>query len=895
MPERIYLIDGSAIVYRSHFAFQRNPRLTSDGMNVSAVFGFAQTLFPILTQRGGRFAAVAFDTAAPTFRHLSYPAYKANRPPMPEDLVEQLPLIRALVQATGVPILEQEGVEADDLIASLAIRAVALGHEAVIVSSDKDFNQIVGPRLLQLVPPRGKEAESLLGPDEVAARWGVAPAQILDLFALAGDSVDNVPGVPGIGEKTAAELIKRHGTLDRLYEELEAVPRASVREKLAAHREEAMLSRELIRLRTDLLPEAEIETYRTPSIRGRAPLLDLLRKLEFRRLIDSLALEEERGWGASYETIEDESQLERILAAFPGPGVPFAIDTETDSLDARRARPVGLSFAWRAGSAYYVPLGHEEGGNVPEAAVRLHLGKILADDRVEKVGQNLKFDMHVLETLGLRPKGPYFDTMLASYLLDPDRPRDLDSLSAELLGHRKIATETLIGKGRQQTTMDLLPVSRVRDYAAEDADAAWRLREPLLARLREKGQEALLREIEGPLIPILVEMERTGVHVDARLLGSMGRELEADLVRQGDEVVRLAGVSFNVNSPSQLGEVLYERLKLPHGRKTKTGYSTDSEVLEELATDHPIARAVLEYRQTMKLKTTYLDALPRLIDPRTGRIHAQFNQAVAATGRLSSSDPNLQNIPVRTPQGRRIRRAFVPQRDGDLLISADYSQIELRILAHLSKDPALIAAFRIGEDIHRATAARIFDTDLDRVDPAMRARAKTVNFGVLYGMGPLRLSRELGISLAEARGFIEHYFAKMPGVKAYLDENLARARRDGFVSTILGRRRYLPALATDSARARAQAERIAANTPIQGSAADLMKRAMIRVHESLASSSCAARMILQVHDELLLEGPEGEAETVEAILRSAMEEAITLDVPLVVEIARGRSWDEVHA
>ncbi len=483
---------------------------------------------------------------------------------------------------------------------------------------------------------------------------------------------------------------------------------------------------------------------------------------------------------------------------------------------------------------------------------------------------------------------------IASYLLDPDRPHDLDALTLDLLGHRKIPTKQLIGSGKQQTTMDLLDPGQVRDYAAEDADAVVRLHGVLLDGLRERGQESLLRDLEAPLIPVLVEMERAGVHVDAGQLASFSRELESDMVRQTEEVHRLAGAPFNINSPAQLGEILFERLKLPHGKKTKTGYSTDSEVLEDLALEQPIARAVLEYRQSMKLRSTYVEALPRLIDPATGRIHAQFNQTVAATGRLSSSDPNLQNIPVRTPQGRRIRQAFTPQRPTDLLISADYSQIELRILAHLSGDQQLLEAFRSGEDIHAATAARIFDVPIDAVDPLMRSRAKTVNFGVLYGMGPMRLSRELSIPLAEARRFIDQYFAKMPAVKGYLEGSLEKARRDGFVSTVLGRRRYLPGLGSGDARTRSSAERVAANTPIQGSAADLIKRAMIRLRDRLTQERLETRLILQVHDELLLEGPSGERERVVDALRNSMEGAIALAVPLKVDVGWGANWDEAH-
>lgn len=896
MGERIFLIDGTALIYRSHFAFMRAPLTTSSGQNVSAVFGVAQTLLAVLRGEEARFAAVALDTAAPTFRHERYEAYKAQRPPMPEDLALQLPLVRELIDALGLVILQREGVEADDLIASLAVEAASQGHEAVIVSADKDFNQLVGPGVVQYVPARGKESPVWLGPAEVAERWGVSAPQVLDVLALAGDAVDNIPGVRGIGEKTAVELIRRFGDLDSLYASLDAVERASIREKLAAHRDEAFLSRDLIRLRRDLLPGAAIESFRVPPIGSRPGLLELLQRLEFRRLIEGLDLRPAAGeWRGEYRLADDEESLRAALATRPDGAAAISVDTETDSLDARTARAVGISFAWEAGRAFYIPLGHREGRNLDPARVAALLQPILADPAIEKVGQNLKFDLHVLTGLGIRVEPPLFDTLLASYLLDPDRRHDLDSLTLELLGHRKIPTKDLIGSGKAQTTMDRLQPDAVKDYAGEDADAAFRLREILDPSLRERGQVELFRSIEAPLIQVLVSMERAGVHVDTAGLRALGGEMEEEQRRQLEEITRLAGVEFNVQSPQQLGQVLFERLKLPRGKKTKTGYSTDSEVLEELAVDHPIAGAVLAYRQTAKLRSTYVDALPRLVDPVTGRLHAQFHQAVAATGRLSSSDPNLQNIPVRTSQGRRIRAAFTPQQAGDILISADYSQIELRILAHLSQDEGLLQAFRAGEDIHAATAARIFDLPADKIDPATRARAKTVNFGVLYGMGPVRLSREMGIPLAEARKFIDQYFAKMPGVRRYLEEGLESARRDGYVSTILGRRRYLPALRSEDARSRAQAERIAANTPIQGSAADLIKAAMIRVDRLLTAGRLRTRLILQVHDELLFEGPASERETVTALAREAMETAVDIAVPLKVDVGSGESWDRAHA
>ncbi|MDM7914465.1 MAG: DNA polymerase I [Candidatus Eisenbacteria bacterium] len=795
----LFLIDGSALVYRSHFAFVRNPLLTSKGKNVSAVFGFAQTLFTLIGPEKARFAAIAMDGRGKTVRHHRYEAYKANRPSLPDDLAEQLPIVRELIDTLRIPIVERGGIEADDLIASLALAVHAGGHEVRIVSADKDFHQLLRPGLLQWVPPRGAGDFVLLGPAEVRERWGVDPPRVLDVLALVGDSVDNVPGVPGVGEKTAIELIRQFGDLDTLYARLEEVPRPALREKLRAHRESAFLSRDLIRLDVSLPVEADLSLYELPDLASCEGLLELLQRLEFRKMIETLGLKPARAWTARYETVGSAEKLAELVAGIGLDARCLAIEAAVAGGDPRRDPLAGIGFGWREGEAYYVPVSQACDTNVPLEEVRRLLGPLLADPAVEKVGEALKSDLHALAAAGIEVKGKLFDVDLAAYLLDPDRTPDLSTLSLERLGHRRMQLKELLGSGRLAVLFDRLPVDRARDFAAEEADLALRLRSDLLRSLEDRGQAELLEKVEEPLLRVLYEMEEAGVHVDAAQLAVLSKELAEDLARQEAEVFRLAGTEFNINSPQQLGEILFQRLKLARGRRTKTGYSTDQQVLEDLAAEQPIARAVLEYRQTMKLRSTYVETLPKLIDPVTGRIHARFHQTVAATGRLSSSDPNLQNIPIRSAQGRKIRRAFVPQTAGDVLLSADYSQIELRVLAHLSGDPALIAAFREGQDIHRATAARIFDVPPESVDPILRARAKIVNFGVLYGMGPQRLSREMGIPLAEARTFIEQYFAKMPGVRGYLQESLERARREGYVTTILGRRRYLPSLrSTDS-------------------------------------------------------------------------------------------------
>jgi DNA polymerase I len=895
MPSRVFLIDGSALVYRSHFAFIRNPLVTSTGLNVSAVFGFAQTLLMVLRDEKATHAAVAFDTPVPTERHERYAEYKAHRPPMPDPLVAQLPLIDELVRAVGIKNVTRPGFEADDLIASIAITLTLRGDEAVIVSADKDFHPILSDKIRQWVPPRGPQPAVWLGPKEVEGKWGVPPAQLVDVFALIGDAVDNVPGVPGIGEKTGLELIRDFGSLDSLYERLGDVARPSIREKLTKHRTEAFLSRELIRLQTNLVPEIEIDEYLVPDLRERADLLPLLQRLEFRRMVEQLGLKPPTVWDGRIELVRDTARLAEIASRFPGKG-SFAIATEGTEGPPWRSRLLGVAFAWEPGSVTFAHVSAGAGDDgVPVSAIGEILGPILSNPQIEKVGRNLKCDLHRLARIGIAVRGPLFDLSIASYLIEPDRPRDPETLSIELLGHRKMARADLCGSGKQRVDVESLSAERLSEFAGEEADVALRLRDPLMSALRERNAEKLFRDIEAPLIPVLVSMERSGVCCDASQLASLSAEMEADLARLTKEIHRLAGAEFNIGSPQQVGEILFDRLRLRKRKKTKTGWSTDQDVLEDLAVDQPIARAILDHRQLQKLRSTYVDVLPRLADLETGRIHAQFNQTVAATGRLSSSDPNLQNIPIRTPQGRRIRRAFVAQNVGDLLLAADYSQIELRILAHLSGDEGLVEAFRLGADIHSATASRIFDIPMERVDSVIRGRAKVVNFGVLYGMGPVRLSREMGIPLVEARHFIQQYFQKMPRVRNYLEENLAIARRDGFVSTVLGRRRYLPELRSGDARVRAAAERVAANAPIQGSAADLIKVAMIEIQRIIIEERLESRLILQVHDELVMECPNDERERVAEIVRREMEGAASLKVPLKVDIRSGTNWDEAHA
>jgi len=932
---RIYLVDAPGLFYRAHFAFINRPLTTSRGQDVGATFGFVTTLLALIHDERARHAAVAFDSRGPTFRHERYEGYKATRPPMPAELAAQVPFIERAVAAFGLAALAQEGVEADDLIGSLARAAQASGWEVVIVSADKDFAQLIGAGIRQYVPSRGRDAAYWIDSDAVRAKWGVAPEQFVDFLALTGDASDNVPGVRGIGAKTAARLLQEHGSLDAIYGALAHIEPAGVREKLARGQEVAHLSRDLVRLRTDLATPA-IEQLTVPDPAERAPLRALLEEFEFRQLTRRLfggriapaesprstargastqltlaaaATPEPVGdghaapvvvqdrWGERYRALGDAAALAAIVERYPRdePDRPIvAIDTETDGLDPQTARLVGVSFAWSPGDAWYVPVGHQEGQNVPVADVARLLAPLLDDPDIIKAGQNLKFDLRILGAHGIEVRGPLMDTMVASYLRDPSARHGLDALSAEFLAHQKVPIETLIGSGREQVSMDQVPIERVAPYACEDVDAVLRLLEPLGTMLRERGAQDLFERIEMPLLPVLAAMERNGILVDVRLLAALGRTLALQMERLEEEIHRLAGTAFNINSTQQLQQVLFAELKLRPRRKTKTGFSTGQEVLEDLAADHPLPAKVLEYRQLGKLRGTYAEALPKLVDPRTGRIHTEFHQTVTATGRLSSSNPNLQNIPIRTDLGREIRRAFVAP-EGWCLLSADYSQIELRILAHLSGDADLLAAFRAGADIHRATAARVFGVPVEQVDAGMRARAKVVNFGVLYGMGAQRLAREQGIPVAEASRFIAEYFAKLPGVKAFIDRCVVAARRRGYAETLLGRRRYLPDLASIRPQLRAAAERMAVNTPVQGSAADLIKLAMVRVHTRLASEQPQARLLLQVHDELVLEVPEKSLAKVRDIVAGEMAGVLELQVPLKVDTGAGRDWYEAHA
>jgi len=886
--KRIYLIDGSSYIYRAYYAIRQLSN--SKGLATNAVFGFTNMLLKVVRDEQPDHLAVIFDAKGPTFRKEIYPEYKANRSAMPEDLRPQIPIIKQLVQAFNMPGLELEGYEADDIIATLARRFAERGMAVTVVTGDKDLMQIVSPQVRLLDTMK----DQVVGLPEVAERFGGTPDKVVEVQALAGDSSDNVPGVPGIGEKTARALIEEFGTLENLLANIDQVSGKKRQENLRQFGEQARLSKTLVTLLDDLPLDVDYDNFAL-SAPNREALTALFKELEFLKLLQEFS-SDERASGEGYRTVANEAQLENLVSALKKAG-RFAFDTETTSLIATRADLVGLSFAVKPGEGWYLPVGHRYLG-VPEQLDRKlvvdTLRPLMADPQLAKVAQNAKYDLLVLRRAGLEVAGLSCDTMLASYLAHPAaKSHGLDNLAAELLGYRTISYAEMTGKGKNQIGFEEVEVEKATVYAAEDADITLRLADKLEPQLVETQQDKLFRELEMPLVTVLTDMEWQGVRIDANFLRELSTDMEARLAVLEKHIHELAGRSFNVGSPKQLGEVLFEHLKLPRGKKTKTGWSTDVEVLTDLAEEHEIAAQVLDYRSVAKLKSTYCDALPKLINPDTGRIHTSFNQAVTATGRLSSSDPNLQNIPIRSEEGRRIREAFVPA-EGNVLLAADYSQVELRILAHMADEPALKESFARGEDIHTRTASEIFDVFLEMVTPDMRRQAKTINFGVLYGMSAFGLAKSLGIARKEAQAYIDHYFSRYPRVLAFMETKKAEARDKLYVTTLLGRRCAVPEIASKNGAIRGYAERNAINYPIQGSAADIIKVAMVRIHKRLQAENLQAKMVLQVHDELVFDVPVAEQATVETLVRQEMEHAVELDVPLLVDMGVGRNWREAH-
>ncbi|KAB2892087.1 MAG: DNA polymerase I [Desulfobulbaceae bacterium] len=886
MQEEVFLIDGSAYIYRAYHAI--SPLSNSKGTATHAVFGFISILRRLFKERSPRYLAVAFDSRGPVFRHELYSAYKANRPPMPADLAEQIPYIRQYVEALNIRVLEQSGFEADDLIASATRELRHLGQKVVIVSGDKDLLQLIDSETTMWDPMKDKVMDAA----EVVKKYNVRPEQLLDCFALIGDSSDNIPGVAGIGPKTAEKLINQFGSLEAIYQDIGTLPQPKMVEKLLSGRDSVFLARDLIRLKEDVpVPESLAEYAVTDPDMER--IRELYTELEFTSLLKEVetytAVPTE-----GFTVVRTPEELERLADTLRNADV-LCVDTETTSLDARTAELVGISLCTDLARAWYIPIGHRvnDGSLVPGqlemSRVVEALRPFFVSPRLPKIGHNLKYDYTVFrQHCGIDLAGPLYDTLIAAYLTEESaRSFKLDELLMAR-GFRLTSFENVTAGDKRPDCFAYVTIEAACNYSCEDVYAAlllWREYEPIL---EQKQLYRLFHQVEMPLMPILARMEIAGISIDHEVLARLSAEFLAKLATLEQEIYRLAGREFNINSPRQLGEILFDELQLPFGRKTKTGFSTDVKVLEKLAVRHDLPARILDYRTIAKLQSTYVERLASLVDPVTGRVHTSFNQAVAVTGRLSSSNPNLQNIPVRSDEGNRIRQAFVPA-EGMVFLAADYSQIDLRVLAHYSQDKALLQAFRSGEDIHARTAAEIFGVSPLLITSEMRRVAKSINFGIVYGMSSFGLSEQLNIGRKEAQTFIDRYFRLYEGVKRFMVEVVEQARRDGFVTTLLGRRRSLPDISSSNRVSREFAERTAINTPIQGTAADIIKLAMVSVDRIIAEQALPARLLLQIHDELVFEMPEGELEPAVAIIRSAMEKALSLDVPLVVNCTVGRS------
>ncbi|MFH0844996.1 MAG: DNA polymerase I [Pseudomonadota bacterium] len=889
--ETLYLVDGSSYIHRAYHAIK--DLSSSKGIPTNAILGFTKMILKLLDEKRPRYLSIVFDTKGPTFRHQLYKNYKATRPPMPEDLVEQLPYIKEIVRNFNIMSIEREGYEADDIIGTLAKFGAENGLQVVVVSGDKDFRQIISPQTSMWDPMKDRFIDYRTLKNE----YGLEPEQMIDLMGLSGDSSDNIPGVPGIGEKTAMGLIRQYGSIEGVYEHLEEIHKEKMRENLRRSRDEALLSKKLVTIDNNVPLSGTIEDL-VVGRPNREELATIFRDLEFRVLWEQFAARKTKG-DKDYRLCLNKEDLLSIKEEMIRRKV-VSLDTETTSLDPLEAKLVGISFAFEEDRATYLPLGH----GYPDAPQQVDLQEaiailkeVLEDDEIAKVGQNIKYDALVLRSYGVSLRGIHFDTMVASYVINPSlRQHNLDTLAQHYLNHKMISYQDLVGKGKHQMGFSEVDVHRAKDYSCEDADVAFRLMAVLDRQLQSDRNQDLFYNLEMKLIPVLVDMEWIGIRIDTESFQRMSRRFSEQITELEKGIYNEAGMEFNINSPQQLGFVLFEKLGLPVQKKTnKTkAYSTDMKVLEKLSTlPFKLPQLLLRYRTLTKLKSTYLDALVKMVHPSTGRIHTSFNQAVTATGRLSSSNPNLQNIPIRGEEGREIRKGFVAD-EGHYLVSADYSQVELRIFAHYSRDPAFKQAFDSGDDIHSRTASEILDVGMGSLTPEMRRIAKAINFGIIYGMGPLKLSEELNIDKKTAQNYIDAYYKRYQGVQRYREEMINTAREKGFVTTLFNRRRYLPGIHHDKQRIRAEAERMAVNTPIQGTAADLIKKAMIAIHSRLKAEGFKAKMLLQVHDELVFEVPEEEIGTITPLIKEEMENVYPLAIPLKVDIGIGKNWDEAH-
>jgi DNA polymerase I len=887
--ETLYLLDGSSYIYRAYFAIRHlsSPK----GFPTNALYGFTQMLLKVMKERAPAHVAVIFDAGKLTFRNELFPAYKATRSTMPEDLVQQLEPIKEMVRAFNIPALQLAGFEADDIIGTIARQCEARGMACVVVTGDKDLMQIVTENVTLLDTMKDKT----FGIEEVREKFGVDPDRVVDVLALWGDASDNIPGVPGIGEVTAKKLLQEFGSLDELLARAGEV-KGKNSEKLVEFADQARLCRTLATIDCAVPIDYRIEDLAV-SPPDTKKLADLFREYGFTTLMKDLTSSATLSC-ESYHLVLKEEELRTLVAELARAG-SFAVDLESTSLNPLAARIVGFSVSCKPHEAWYIPVGHRYLGapeQLSEELVLEILGPLLTDPGLRKIGQNIKYDYQLLRRAGVKLQGVWCDTMLAAYLIEPARTsQGLDALALEFLDHRTISYEEVTGKGKGQLNFSEVDLDRAAPYSCEDADVTFLLHEILLPKVREQGMEALLFDTEMPLLEILAEMELTGVKLDLPLMRELSAGFGRELIDLESRIHELTGGPFNINSPKQLGEMLFERLGLAVGKKTKgkTGWSTNVEELERLAEEHEVARLLLLYRTVSKLKSTYTDSLPRMVDHDSGRVHTSYNQAVTNTGRLSSSEPNLQNIPIRSAAGRDIRRAFIAE-EGSLLLSADYSQIELRVLAHLSGDRVFCEAFEAGEDIHRRTAAEVFGMFPELVTPEMRRQAKVINFGVIYGQGAFSLAKELGVTPKLAKAFIDNYFERHSGARSFLDGCIREAEVCGFVTTILGRRLSIPDIGSRNGNIRAFAQRNAINYPIQGSAADIIKAAMISVTRRMKEERVASRLIMQVHDELVFEVPADERGVMEELVRCEMERAIPLRVPLKVDLNFGLNWSEAH-
>jgi len=928
MTKSLYLIDGMAQIYRSHFALMRSPIFSSKGVNTSALYGFTNTLLDLLENQRPDYLAIAMDTSEPTERHTIFPAYKAHREDIPEDIAAAIPEIDNLAKALNIPVLRYPGYEADDIIGTMAAQLAGEDLNVVMVTPDKDFAQLVRPHVTILRPGRMGNAPERLGVEEVVKQWEVPePSRVADVLGLWGDASDNIPGVPGFGEKTAKKLISQYGSMEEIYLHLDEI-KGKQREKLEEFREQAFLSRDLATINTKVPVKEGLDDLACRP-RDDEAFKGLLIGFEFNSIgkrvygpdfkagrgFTPIATQSTQGelFGSTeivheqvrpdlktlpdvdhtYVLIDDDEGT-RALAARLAEQPRFCFDLETDRLNHKLARVAGISFCHEKGIACYVRMPPEPALNRQRLEI---LAGVLGDAAITKIGHNLKFDISVLSWNGVEVRGPLFDTMIAHFLLEPDRRHGMDALAEQYLGYSPIPLTRLIGdkKSNQITMFDVDPAIAC-DYAAEDADVTWQLYSLFNPMLDKLQLSHVFNDIEMPLLPVLIRMEKAGIRIDRQALRTASEEMGRLIIRLEDRIYEIAGVHFNLNSPKQLGEILFDKLALSEKtKKTATGkYSTDESILSELAGQHEIVRLIMEYREVSKLKSTYVDALPESVFPGTQKIHTSFSQTGAITGRLASSNPNLQNIPIRTTMGQQIRAAFVSSDEHHLLLSADYSQIELRVMAELSADPGMLEAFQLGQDIHTATAARVYKCALESVTTDMRRNAKMVNFGIIYGISAFGLAQRLGVSRTEAASIIQEYFQQYPGVKNYMDRIIAECRQKGFVETLSGRRRWIRDINSANATIRGAAERTAINSPIQGTAADMIKIAMIKIDHQLQEKRYATRMILQVHDELLFDLVPGEREPVIQLVTECMRSAIPMSVPILVETGTGKNWLDAH-